>query len=525
MILNFYTMKNKLKFLLTTCFMLFTKIAMSQEITINGRIDTGIVKWFGSEELILRSKQTTNQASAGEFFKAPIASDGSFKIVLSPKDSLTYFSFQMMYAKTNAIFDINVNKRSIYLSEVYLFNKGDSIDVTLYNDGFLSFKGKGSEKLNCQYLMYSSIAKPREIVARKSQIANSGEPEKALLFEDKMIDLTIQMKLNILESYRQKLTANVFKMLYLDAIASSKYVMLHDLYQMCAPPVREANRSIVQDYFEYSETKNHINVTDLNIISSSAFYADMIFEKELNYFRLFSPLGTAITSNALNAVYNKITYKYSGSLRDKLLYICFERLGNFNSAEARKLVNDAINIMEDRGFKKLLQDWRNAQFSAFPFELQDANGNIHKLENYKGKVIVIDFWFTGCTGCRTLSLAMSPIIERFKENQHVIFITVSIDQQKDVWLKSISSGFYTAPETINLYTNGLGATHPLISNYNMTSYPRQLIIDKEGLLVSSSPPRVDLTVSGYLINDKTNPVEAAKNTSTFIRILDDCLKK
>src|SRR6266404_7227570 len=39
--------------------------------------------------------------------------------------------------------------------------------------------------------------------------------------------------------------------------------------------------------------------------------------------------------------------------------------------------------------------------SAAPdFTLEDSNGASTKLSGYKGKVVVLDFWATWCTGCK-----------------------------------------------------------------------------------------------------------------------------
>ena len=35
-----------------------------------------------------------------------------------------------------------------------------------------------------------------------------------------------------------------------------------------------------------------------------------------------------------------------------------------------------------------------------PFELKDLNGNTHRLADYRGKVVLINFWATWCEPCR-----------------------------------------------------------------------------------------------------------------------------
>ena len=42
----------------------------------------------------------------------------------------------------------------------------------------------------------------------------------------------------------------------------------------------------------------------------------------------------------------------------------------------------------------------NARKSAPAFALQDSSGKTATLENYRGKVVLLDFWATWCTGCK-----------------------------------------------------------------------------------------------------------------------------
>ena len=89
-----------------------------------------------------------------------------------------------------------------------------------------------------------------------------------------------------------------------------------------------------------------------------------------------------------------------------------------------------------------------------------------------------------------------------------------MDKDKSVWAKSILSGKYTSSETINLYTNGFGRSHPFIQNYNFKAYPSQILIGKNGELITSSPPRPDApdpsNYRGFIDIIETNLNKSAK---------------
>ncbi len=50
------------------------------------------------------------------------------------------------------------------------------------------------------------------------------------------------------------------------------------------------------------------------------------------------------------------------------------------------------------------------------FNLEDQYGNIHKLEDYEGKIIFLNFWATWCPPCK----AEMPDIQKLYEEYHSI---------------------------------------------------------------------------------------------------------
>ena len=61
------------------------------------------------------------------------------------------------------------------------------------------------------------------------------------------------------------------------------------------------------------------------------------------------------------------------------------------------------------------------------FELKDLDGNFVKLSDYKGKVIIIDFWATWCGPCRRGIPEFIELQSEYGEEQLVI-LGVSVDQ-------------------------------------------------------------------------------------------------
>ena len=124
-----------------------------------------------------------------------------------------------------------------------------------------------------------------------------------------------------------------------------------------------------------------------------------------------------------------------------------------------------------------------------PFELKDTLGRVVKAADFRGKVVFMDFWFTGCKGCVQVAEALhTQVLPVFSSDTNVVFLAVSLDINFLQWKKSIRSGIYTSEGELNLFTMGMGGDHPLYKQYGFSGAPQTMLIDKEGYVISTSPP-------------------------------------
>jgi peroxiredoxin len=114
------------------------------------------------------------------------------------------------------------------------------------------------------------------------------------------------------------------------------------------------------------------------------------------------------------------------------------------------------------------------------FKTKDINGNKINLEELKGKVVVINFWFINCSPCRQEIPELNQLVKEYKDSTNVVFLGIALDQKSE-----LKDFLEKMPFDYSIIHDG----RFISDKYGVKSYPTHLIIDKEG--------KVDYHTSGY----------------------------
>ena len=107
-------------------------------------------------------------------------------------------------------------------------------------------------------------------------------------------------------------------------------------------------------------------------------------------------------------------------------------------------------------------------------DLYDVHGRLHHLAELKGKHILLDFWFVGCSACKMSEPELKSVAERYKEQLSVVSICISPEK---VWKKYVAE----RPLEGNQW-NDLLEYAGLTAAYQIRSYPTYVLISPEGII-------------------------------------------
>jgi thiol-disulfide isomerase/thioredoxin len=113
---------------------------------------------------------------------------------------------------------------------------------------------------------------------------------------------------------------------------------------------------------------------------------------------------------------------------------------------------------------------------AVDFTVKDANGADLRLSDYKGKVVLLNFWATYCVPCRT-EIPWFIEFEKTYRDKGFAVVGISMDEEWGV-VKP-----YLAEKKIN-YRIGLGNDELAQKYGGLDALPETFLIDREGKVVS-----------------------------------------
>lgn len=107
------------------------------------------------------------------------------------------------------------------------------------------------------------------------------------------------------------------------------------------------------------------------------------------------------------------------------------------------------------------------------FALRNMDGNEVRLEQFRGRVVVLNFWFVACKPCRMEMPKLNELVERF-DGREVTFLGLCLDGADRV-RESLGEGEFR-------YTTLVDATSAT-AEFRVRAYPTHVVIGRDGRVV------------------------------------------
>lgn len=157
---------------------------------------------------------------------------------------------------------------------------------------------------------------------------------------------------------------------------------------------------------------------------------------------------------------------------------------NFPQSEIAQKIDQVVAALE----QKAAADAMFAVGQPFPpFSEKDLDGQPLALADFKGKVVLVDFWATWCGPCVAELPNVVAAYEKFHGKGFEV-IGISLDKSRDALTAFIKENKMPWPQ----YFDGLGWDSKLGRQYGIQSIPATYLLDREGKIVAKGLRGSDL---------------------------------
>jgi thiol-disulfide isomerase/thioredoxin len=129
----------------------------------------------------------------------------------------------------------------------------------------------------------------------------------------------------------------------------------------------------------------------------------------------------------------------------------------------------------------------------FAYVLRRTDGSPLRLADYRGKVLVLEFWATWCGPCRLEGRLLERVTQDFRNEPSAVFLAVNVDEDRGRVPGYLKEEQWTTPV---VYAQGLDRLLGVLSLPTLMIFDRNghVVLRQEGLVVSSFVETVDKKV-------------------------------
>jgi len=224
------------------------------------------------------------------------------------------------------------------------------------------------------------------------------------------------------------------------------------------------------------EALNHPAYIDF-LDKFTIFYCEQTLNKSLNYNEDSQTIYTCLQDS------KELVEEVKDYMLGRLFYF---NLTPSNLNKIQKCYDDFINTSNsphliDKVKKQYKKVQKFAGGTAPAFELEGKDGKKINLKDFEGKKVYLSFWASWCGPCKH-EIRGARENRAILKDDDIVFIYVSLDEQKDKWLKHKVTN-----EESGTHLWGQGMKSKIRNDYAIASLPATFLIDEAGNFVNDFP--------------------------------------
>lgn len=171
------------------------------------------------------------------------------------------------------------------------------------------------------------------------------------------------------------------------------------------------------------------------------------------------------------------------SLVSRLSYGAFHKQGDAVASFVQSCQTPAYAQKVQEQYEELMAALAPGM-PAHNLEAKDMKGQPVELDQFRGKLVYVDFWATWCGPCRAELPHLEKLQDDYKDKP-LVFISLSLDDDTDAWQKMVTD---KQMKGVQLHAEGAWLS-PAATAYRVRAIPSFCLIGTDGRLIDPRAPR------------------------------------